>query len=57
MLWYVCRFDSTNTNHMCLEDLKRLMESLGAPQTHVALKSMLKEVDEDKDMRINMREV
>jgi hypothetical protein len=42
---------------MCLEDLKRLMESLGAPQTHVALKSMLKEVDEDHDMKINMREV
>ena len=42
---------------MCIEDLKRLMESLGAPQTHVALKGLMKEVDEDQDGAINLREV
>lgn len=34
-----------------------MMEKLGAPQTHLALKDMIKEVDEDKDNKINFREV
>ena len=33
------------------------MEKLGVPQTHLALKQMIKEVDEDHDNKINFREV
>lgn len=34
-----------------------MMEVLGAPQTHLGLKAMIKEVDEDDDGRISFREV
>lgn len=33
-----------------------MMEKLGAPQTHVGLKAMIAEVDEDKDGKISFRE-
>jgi hypothetical protein len=33
-----------------------MMEVLGAPQTHVGLKAMIKEVDEDDDGRLSFRE-
>ena len=33
------------------------MEKLKVPQTHLALKQMIREVDEDKDNKINFREV
>lgn len=32
------------------------METLGAPQTHLALKGMIAEVDEDGDGRLSFRE-
>lgn len=32
------------------------MEKLGAPQTHLGLKAMIAEVDEDKDSKISFRE-
>lgn len=38
-------------------ELKRMMEILGAPQTHVQLKDMIKEIDEDFDGSINFTEV
>lgn len=34
-----------------------MMEKLGMPQTHLALKEMIKQVDEDKDGKISFREV
>lgn len=34
-----------------------MMEKLGAPQTHIGLKNMIKEVDEDLDNKLNFREV
>lgn len=34
-----------------------MMEKLGAPQTHLGLKSMIKEVDEDFDGKLSFREV
>lgn len=34
-----------------------MMEKLGAPQTHLGLKAMIVEVDEDKDGKISFREV
>lgn len=33
------------------------MEKLGAPQTHLGLKNMIKEVDEDLDNKLSFREV
>ncbi|KAL3227891.1 hypothetical protein MRX96_003841 [Rhipicephalus microplus] len=49
---------STLTATTCLdfEELKRMMEILGAPQTHLALKEMIRQVDEDFDGTINFRE-
>ena len=34
-----------------------MMEKLGEPQTHLALKEMIKTVDEDNDGEISFREV
>ncbi|GBM33505.1 EF-hand domain-containing protein D2 [Araneus ventricosus] len=51
-----CRFDVGNDGFIDLEELKRMMEVLGAPQTHLALKQMIKEVDEDLDKKISFRE-
>lgn len=34
-----------------------MMEKLGCPQTHLGLKAMIKEVDEDNDNKISFREV
>jgi len=34
-----------------------MMEKVGSPQTHLALKAMIREVDEDGDNRISFREV
>lgn len=34
-----------------------MMEKLGAPQTHLGLKNMIKEVDEDFDGQLSFREV
>jgi len=38
-------------------EMKMMMEKLGAPQTHVGLKGMIKEVDEDNDGKVSFREV
>ncbi|CAL1299618.1 unnamed protein product [Larinioides sclopetarius] len=50
------RFDVGHDGFIDLEELKRMMEVLGAPQTHLALKQMIKEVDEDLDKKISFRE-
>ena len=34
-----------------------MMEKLGEPQTHLALKEMIKAIDEDNDGEISFREV
>lgn len=34
-----------------------MMEKLGTPQTHLGLKRMIKEVDEDFDGKLSFREV
>eukprot|EP00039_Didymoeca_costata_P001387 m.52072 g.52072 ORF g.52072 m.52072 type:complete len:237 (-) comp10772_c0_seq1:1798-2508(-) len=39
-----------------LMELKRMMEKLGAPQTHIGLKAMIAEVDDDGDGQLNFRE-
>jgi len=51
------RFDDGRDGFLDLTELKRMMEVLGAPQTHLGLKAMIQEVDEDGDGRISFREV
>ncbi|XP_050545526.1 EF-hand domain-containing protein D2 homolog [Daktulosphaira vitifoliae] len=50
------KFDIGKDGYLDLEELKRMMEKLGVPQTHLALKAMIKEVDEDGDDKISFRE-
>lgn len=50
------RFNTNKDNFLSLTELKRMMEVLGAPQTHLGLKTMIKEVDEDDDGRLSFRE-
>ena len=52
-----CSFDTNKDKFIDFEELKRMMERVGSPQTHLALKAMIREVDEDGDNRINFREV
>ena len=54
-LW--CRYDVDRSNFIDFMELKLMMEKLGEPQTHLALKAMIKEVDEDHDGQISFREV
>ncbi|XP_067658847.1 EF-hand domain-containing protein D2-like [Haliotis asinina] len=50
------KYDVNNDKFIDLMELKLMMEKLGAPQTHVSLKNMINEVDEDKDSKISYRE-
>ncbi|GAA6106149.1 EF-hand domain-containing protein D2 [Tachysurus ichikawai] len=50
------QYDSEKDNFIDLMELKLMMEKLGAPQTHMGLKNMIKEVDEDLDGKLNFRE-
>ena len=51
------RYDVDRSNYIDLMELKLMMEKLGEPQTHLGLKAMIKEVDEDNDGQISFREV
>jgi len=56
---YEAKFNAYNTSgtgKLNIEEFKLMMEKLGAPQTHVSLKAMIKEVDEDQDGMITFRE-
>ncbi|KAJ3591333.1 hypothetical protein NHX12_009279, partial [Muraenolepis orangiensis] len=50
------RFDHGKDGFIDLMELKLMMEKLGAPQTHLGLKNMIKEVDEDFDGKLSYRE-
>uniref|UniRef100_A0A663LPG4 EF-hand domain family member D2 n=1 Tax=Athene cunicularia TaxID=194338 RepID=A0A663LPG4_ATHCN len=50
--WY----DAGKDGFIDLMELKLMMEKLGAPQTHLGLKNMIKEVDEDLDSKLSFRE-
>ncbi|XP_033104668.1 EF-hand domain-containing protein D2-like [Anneissia japonica] len=50
------KYDTGNDKYIDLMELKRMMEKLEAPQTHLSLKKMIKEVDEDLDEKISFRE-
>lgn len=56
MFSFCCRFDEGHDGFLDLNELKRMMEKLGAPQTHIGLKAMINEVDEDLDQKISFRE-
>jgi Ca2+-binding EF-hand superfamily protein len=51
------RYDTGRDKFIDFEELKHMMEKLGVPQTHLCLKAMIKEVDEDFDGKISFREV
>jgi len=53
----VYRYDTGKDKFIDFEELKHMMEKLGVPQTHLCLKEMIKEVDEDFDGKISFREV
>ncbi|KAK1786222.1 hypothetical protein P4O66_017929 [Electrophorus voltai] len=50
------RFDSGKDGFIDLMELKMMMQKLGAPQTHLGLKTMIREVDEDYDGKLSYRE-
>ncbi|KAL4647126.1 EF-hand domain-containing protein D1-like [Arapaima gigas] len=50
------RYDSGKDGFIDLMELKLMMEKLGAPQTHLGLKNMIREVDEDFDGKLSFRE-
>lgn len=50
------KYDVGNDGYLDLAELKFMMEKLGAPQTHLGLKGMIVEVDEDQDGKISFRE-
>eukprot|EP00009_Paramoeba_aestuarina_P003543 CAMPEP_0201506688 /NCGR_PEP_ID=MMETSP0161_2-20130828/571_1 /ASSEMBLY_ACC=CAM_ASM_000251 /TAXON_ID=180227 /ORGANISM="Neoparamoeba aestuarina, Strain SoJaBio B1-5/56/2" /LENGTH=171 /DNA_ID=CAMNT_0047900859 /DNA_START=61 /DNA_END=576 /DNA_ORIENTATION=- len=50
------KYNTSGSGMMDLQELKYFMEKLGAPQTHLGLKAMIKEVDEDLDNKIAYRE-
>lgn len=49
-------FDAGKDDYIDLMELKLMMEKLEAPQTHLGLKNMIKEVDEDLDNKLSFRE-
>ncbi|XP_069775041.1 EF-hand domain-containing protein D2 [Narcine bancroftii] len=50
------RYDAGKDGFIDLMELKLMMEKLEAPQTHLGLKNMIKEVDEDFDGKLSFRE-
>merc|ERR1711971_1457227 len=50
------RYNESGNGKISLSELKTMMEKLKAPQTHLGLKAMIKEVDEDDDGAICFRE-
>merc|ERR1712173_159923 len=49
-------YNESGSGTISLTELKAMMEKLKAPQTHLGLKAMIKEVDEDDDGAISFRE-
>ncbi len=50
------RYDTDKDKSLNFNELKIMMEKLGIPQTHLGLKEMIKQVDEDQDGKISFRE-
>ena len=47
----ICRYNVSGSGTISLQELKIMMEKLGAPQTHLGLKAMIKEVSKMRRMR------
>ncbi|CAF0815026.1 unnamed protein product [Rotaria sordida] len=50
------KYDTDRDKSLNFNELKFMMEKLGIPQTHISLKEMIKQVDEDHDGKISFRE-
>lgn len=50
------KYDVNQDRKLDLEELKVMMEKLKVPQTHLGLKDMIRQVDEDQDNKINFKE-
>lgn len=50
------KYDLDNSNFIDQHELQLMMEQLGEPQTHIGLKNMIEEIDEDGDGQINFKE-
>ncbi len=50
------KYDLDSSGKIDFEELKKMMEKLGNAQTHLTLKGMITEVDEDLDGQISYRE-
>ncbi|CAJ0606052.1 unnamed protein product [Cylicocyclus nassatus] len=50
------KYDEDGDGFIDFDELKRMMEKLGEAQTHIALKEIIRKVDEDKDNKISLRE-
>ena len=57
LIFFYFRYDVKNDHFLDLMEMKQMMEKLGAPQTHVGLKAMIAEIDEDNDGKVSFREV
>ena len=49
---FFSRYNVSETGRLSLEELKAMMEKLGAPQTHLGLKSMIKVMDLNHSVKI-----
>ena len=54
-MFFFSRYNISGSGCISLAELKVMMERLGAPQTHLGLKAMIKEADEDGDGAISFR--
>ncbi|CAF1064415.1 unnamed protein product [Adineta ricciae] len=50
------KYDTDKDKSVNFDELKFMLEKLGIPQTHLHLKQMIKQVDEDHDGKISFRE-
>eukprot|EP00912_Choanoflagellata_sp_UC4_P000305 UC4_evm1s186 len=50
------KYDKDGNGTLDIQELKYLMEKVGHPQTHLGLKAMIKEVDDDLDGAMSFRE-
>ncbi len=57
LFFLLLRYDVDKDKSLNFNELKFMMEKLGIPQTHLGLKEMIKQVDEDQDGKVSFREV
>eukprot|EP01108_Squamamoeba_japonica_P002695 TRINITY_DN2312_c0_g1_i1.p2 TRINITY_DN2312_c0_g1~~TRINITY_DN2312_c0_g1_i1.p2 ORF type:complete len:177 (-),score=52.56 TRINITY_DN2312_c0_g1_i1:548-1078(-) len=51
-----CRFDTDQSGYLSDTELKYALEKMGAPQSHLALRALIKEIDLDLDGKISYEE-